>query len=378
MPTDGNYIPTTVPSAFRRMAEQMGTKTAFRHKDYGLWHDTSWYDYYRQARHLAQALMYFGLEKGDFVAIIGENAPEWVIADMGIQLAGGVSVGIYSTSSWEQVGYVLDHSESRFLFAENEEQVDKWLRLRESGSRIEKVAYWDDKGLLELDEPTLLSFEQLLELGREADERDPDRLDRRTVQVDPEDPAILVYTSGTTGPPKGAMLSHGNLTWMGHTVGLIDPGFTVRPDDEVMSFLPLCHIFERIFSVCTHISYGYTLNFVESPDTVPHNLREISPTIGYAVPRIWEKFHSRIIIQMDDAKPLKRLAFYTALKIGMKHAAYTIEDRQPPWWLALANRLAHYGVFHWVRRRLGMERMRFALSGAAPISPDVLRFFHAI
>ena len=368
----------TVPQLFEQTARQLGDKVALRHKKYGLWHDTTWGNYYKQARNVAYSLLRLGLKKGEFVAIIGDNAPEWVIIDMGVQMIGGVSVGIYTTSSWEQMQYIINHAECKFIFAENEEQVDKWLQMRKSTPQVEKVIYWDEKGLKELEDPGLIAYPEFLKLGAFPDTKEEKKLEEISASIQPDDLAILVYTSGTTGPPKGAMLSHRNLIWTGKMIQEADPGNLVKYNDQVMSFLPLCHIFERLFSVYVHLTVGYTVSFVESPDTVPQNLREISPTIGYAVPRIWEKYYSTIAIKMDDAKPIKRWVYRQALKIGKAHARYSIQHKKAPLPLRLANFMVQKGVFYFLRQRLGMERMRLAISGAAPISPDVLRFFHAI
>lgn len=369
---------STIPLLFQQTAARLGPKVALRHKKFGLWQDISWARYYQQARIAAQALLELGLQKGEHVAIIGNNCPEWVIIDMGIQMAGGVSVGIYTTSSWQQLQYIVNHAECRFLFAEDEEQVDKWLQMKANTPQLERVIYWEDKGLRELQHPQLMSYHDWMDLGEAAEASQPDRLDERIKAIQAHDIAYLIYTSGTTGPPKGAMLSQHNLIWTGQKITEVEPDVTVREKDEVMSFLPLCHIFERLFSVIVHLRMGYTVNFVESPDTVPQNLREISPTVGYAVPRIWEKYHSRIIIGMDDAPLLKRLAFRLALKAGLAHATRVLEGQAPGPGLRLLNFIAQKAVFYYLKKRLGMERMRMAISGAAPISPDVLRFFHAI
>ncbi len=365
----------TAPALFRKTAGRYGDRVAMRYKEYGLWHDISWNEYYRRAGRVGSALLSMGLEKGDCVSIIGDNCPEWAIIDMGVQCAGGVAVGVYATNAWPQVEYVIDHSESRFFFVENEEQLDKWLHFRDKVPELKKVIVWDLEGLRDFEDSMVMTFDELLEAGAQAAEETPERFEQSLSSVEPEDLAVLIYTSGTTGPPKGAMLTHANVTWMGRAITTDNPMYDT---DEVLSFLPLCHIFERIFTVFAHISYGYVVNFIESPDTVTDNMIEVSPTVGYAVPRIWEKYLSAVMIRMSDATWFKRIVFGMALKIGKKRAGLRMGFQEVPRSVELAYRLAYLTVFRKLKERLGFDRMRIAYSGAAPISPDVLHFFQSI
>jgi long-chain acyl-CoA synthetase len=365
----------TAPRIFRETVRKFGDRTAMRKKEYGIWHDISWNDYYRLVKQAGSALISLGLQKGDCGSIIGDNCPEWVIADMGIQCAGGVAVGIYATNAWPQVEYVIQNSDSKFFFVENEEQLDKWLSFRDRAPLLKKVIVWDLEGLRHFKDPLVMTFEELLELGRQELEKNPDLIEKRMDEVQPEDTSMLIYTSGTTGPPKGAMLSHRNLTWMGTAITADNP---MHKGDEVMSFLPLCHVFEQLFSVLGHITHGYTVNFIESPDTVTDNMIEISPTVGYAVPRIWEKYYSAIVIKMSDATWFKRMIFFVALKIGQKRATLKMNFKKVPLYFEALYQLAYFSVFRKLKERLGFDRMRMAYSGAAPISPDILHFFQSI
>ena len=367
--------PETVPQVFKQVVRKYGDRVAMRKKEYGLWHDISWNEYCTLATYVGSALISMGLQKGHCVSIIGDNCPEWVIIDLGIQCAGGVAVGVYSTNAWPQVEYVIQDSESKFFFVENEEQLDKWLHFRDNVASLKKVIVWDLEGLRHFEDPMVMTYEDLLDLGRKIVEKDPKLFDDRMDEVTPEDLSVLVYTSGTTGPPKGAMLTHRNVTWMGRAVTKDNP---VYDTDEVISFLPLCHIFERLFSVFVHITHGYTVNFIESLDTVTDNMREISPTVGYAVPRIWEKYLSAVYIRMSDATWFKRLLFGIALKIGQKRATLRMDFKPVPYCLEVLYQLAYLTVFRKLKERLGFDRLRVAYSGAAPISPDVLHFFQSI
>jgi long-chain acyl-CoA synthetase len=365
----------TTPQVFQQTVNRFGPRVALRHKHLGLWRDISWDAYFAGVRQIACALMALGVGKGDRVAIIGDNGPEWVMADLGIQCAGGVSVGIYATSAAPQVEYVVQHSEAVCLFVENEEQLDKWLHFRERSPQLRRVVVWDLEGLRHFQDPLVTTFEDFLEEGRLAEAANPGGLMARMRQVDPGDLAVLIYTSGTTGPPKGAMLSHANVTWMARAVTRENP---IHDRDEVLSFLPLCHIFERLFSVFVHIAHGYVVNFVEKPDTVSDNMVEVSPTVGYAVPRIWEKYASAAQIRMTDATWFKRRAFTLALAVGRRRADRIMQSSPVPPGLALLYGLAHLTVFRKLKKRLGLDRMRIAYSGAAPIAPDILHFFQSI
>jgi long-chain acyl-CoA synthetase len=342
----------TAPEIFRSTVRKYGDRVAMRKKEYGLWHDISWNEYARLVKCVGSALIY-----------------------LATQCAAGVAVGVYATNAWPQVEYVIQNSESKFFFVENEEQLDKWLNFRDNVPLLKKVIVWDLKGLRHFKDPTVMTFDEILEFGKAAAERDPSLIEKRMDNVEPEDVAMLIYTSGTTGPPKGAMLTHRNMTWMGRAITTDNPMYDT---DEVISFLPLCHVFEQLFSVLGHITHGYTVNFIESPDTVADNMIEISPTVGYAVPRIWEKYHSTIYIKMSDATWFKRIVFYVALKIGQKRATLKMHSKGVQAHLETLYQLAYFAVFRKLKERLGFDRMRMAYSGAAPISPDVLHFFQSI
>jgi len=370
-----NHSNDTVPSRFLKAVDRWGERVALRKKEYGLWHDISWNEYYRNVRHVACALMAMGLQKGDRAAIIGDNCPEWVYADLGIQCCGAAATGVYATSAWPQVQYVVTNSDAKFFFVENEEQLDKWLHFRADAPALKKVIVWDTEGLRRFKDPLVMSFDELLEMGRRVAAENPGMLEERIRQIEPEDLSVLIYTSGTTGPPKGAMLTHRNCVWMGAAITTDNP---MSADDEIMSFLPLCHIFEQLFTVLGHITRGYIVNFIESPETVTQNMVEISPTVGHAVPRIWENYFSAIQIRMSDATWFKRRVYNTALAIGKKKADLSMNFQPVPRHLRILYRLAYLAVFRKLKERLGFDRMRVAYSGAAPIAPDILHFFQSI
>ncbi|MCG6909477.1 MAG: AMP-binding protein [Deltaproteobacteria bacterium] len=372
MTDSDNY---SVPAKFKEAVARWGDRVAMRKKEFGLWHDITWNDYDHRVSCVAYGLMALGLAKGDCASIIGDNCPEWVYADLGIQCCGAATVGVYATNAWQQVAYVVSNSNSRVLFVENEEQLDKWLHFKDEATTLEKVVVWDTEGLRGFEDPKVMTFDDLLELGEKEMQAHPGRLDKRIREIGPEDLSVLIYTSGTTGPPKGAMLTHKNCVWMGTAITSNNPMFD---NDEIMSFLPLCHIFEQLFTVLAHMDVGHIVNFIESLETVTDNMVEISPTVGHAVPRIWEKYYSAIMIRMADATWFKRQVFNYALNVGKKRASLIMDFKPVPAMLALQYKLAHFVVFRKLKERLGFDRFRVAYSGAAPIAPEILHFFHSI
>ena len=370
-----NNLNQTVPGAFLEAVNKWGDRVAIRKKEFGLWHDISWNDYHQNVNHIACALMSLGLEKGDCAAVIGDNCPEWVYADLGIQCCGAATAGVYATNAWQQVEYVVANSDAKFFFVENEEQLDKWLHFRDKVPALKKVIVWDTEGLRQFNDPMVMSFGDLLTLGQKAAEEHPQMFQNRITQIDPEDMSVLIYTSGTTGPPKGAVLTHHNCVWMGSAIISNNP---LYGDDAIMSFLPLCHIFEQLFTILAHFQVGYVVNFIESPDTVVDNMVEISPTVGHAVPRIWEKYFSAIMIRMSDATWFKRLVFGAAMKIGKQRATLQMNFKPIPLVLNVLFEIAHVAVFRKLKERMGFDRIRIAYSGAAPIAPEILHFFQSI
>jgi long-chain acyl-CoA synthetase len=320
---------------------------------------------------VGNALLALGLQRGDTSAIIAENRPEWLFADVGAMLAGCVSAGVYTTDSPRQLEYIVNDCAARILFVENDEQLDKILAVREDCPTLVRIVVMDMDGLRDFSDPQVMSFDELLDLGARFRAENPGRLDREIAAAQPGDTAILIYTSGTTGPSKGAMLNHRNLMCAILT-GI--PGFEIHDGDEQLSFLPLCHIVERNFGVMLPMRNGAVVNFAENAEAVPENLRELQPTYFFGVPRIWEKFYSGVSIRMKEATGFGRLAYAAALGLGARVAAAKLEGRRPGAVDALLFWLADQLVLRNIKRSLGLDRARFCLSGAAPISPDLLRW----
>ena len=365
--------PQTLPQQFVQTAQRRGYATALRSKAFGLWHELSWLDYETQVRTVAAGLMSWGLSAGQSVAVLGENRPEWVIADLGIMMAGGVTAAIYATNAADGVKYVLEHSDSRFVIVENAEQLDKVLEVRKDLPLLERIVVMNPKGLQGFSDAAVVSWADFLEGGRVWLESplNAQMLELRLTKRQGSDPAIFIYTSGTTGRPKGAVLSHRNLLF---TAEAFCAANRVFESDEVLSFLPLSHITERILSVALAVRYGYTVNFVENSDTVFENLREVRPTLFFAVPRVWEKLMSVVEIRIAKADLIKKSAYRWAARQGRLRAQAQRDAQQP----SVAMHIAYLGVLRSLKQRLGLDRARLVVSGAAPISQGVLEFFHGM
>ena len=365
----------TLAKLFRERCNAYGAKIAHREKDYGIWLAYSWTDFYEHARLIGLGLLSLGLKRGEVVSILSEDNKEWIYTDLGVQSVGGISSGVYTTDSAKQLEYLVNDSDSRFLFLENDEQLDKFLSVKETMPGLTKAIVFDREGLHDFADDSVIFLDDLYRMGREFLKQHPDRFDEEIAKSSPKDTAILVYTSGTTGPPKGAMISHENII-----VSIIGSAITlpVTEEDEQVCFLPLCHILERLISVFIPIGLGSTVNFAESPETVFDNVREVSPHVFTAVPRVWEKVYSRISIMAGEATPLGRFAYRRAVACGMRRAEY-LEDGKP---VPLGTRIAHafwdFTVLRNLRQLIGFDRLRRGTTGAAPISPDLLKWYGAV
>lgn len=363
--------PASLPAALLRHAERRGKAVALRDKHRGIWRETTWARYAERAAAVGLALREIGVEPGDRVAIQAENRPEWVVADLAIQGIGAVTVGVYPTSPAAELEYLLEHSESVVMIAEDEEQLDKALEVRERLSALKRIVVMDPRGIKALDDPLVMTFEDLERTGAE---RDASEYAQSVAALDPQATAIIVYTSGTTGPPKAAMISHANLMAASHA---FSAAFDARPDDEVLSYLPLSHVAERLFSVVDAVGTGYVVNFGEGGESFAQDLRDVQPTVFLGVPRVWEKMLAGIEIRMQDASRIKRAMYRFWLERGESLGHKRMRGSLSP-----ADRLVaaagHAMLYRALREKVGLLRVRAGISGAAPIAPQVLEFFWAL
>ncbi|GAA6158025.1 AMP-dependent synthetase/ligase [Ruegeria sp. HU-ET01832] len=366
---------TTLCHLFQKRCADLGDRTAHREKDFGIWKSYSWADYWQHAKWIGLALRKLGLQRGEVVSILSEDRKEWAWFDMGIQCVGGIASGVYTTDSAKQLKYLVNDSDSRFLIVENEEQLDKFFEVEAELPSLLNVIILEDEGLHDLNHDRCMMVADLYEIGRQAEAEDPTRFDAEIALASPQDTALLVYTSGTTGTPKGAMLSHENI------LAAIEAGAHSLPTfetDEQLCFLPLCHILERDVSVYFPLAAKCVVNFAESPETVFANLQEVSPSTFTAVPRVWEKIYSQVKILTQEATPSGRAAFGMALKAGFARAEYLLAGKPVPAGVAAQFWLWDRLVLRNLRRMLGMDKLRRGGSGAAPISADLLKWYWAI
>ncbi len=365
---------TLVGLLFERVAVQPD-RVALREKEFGIWQRVRWSDYLGHVRRVAMGLRRLGFKAGDNVAILSENRREWLYAELGAIAAGGRAVGVYPTSPAPEIHYVVEHSQATFVVCEDQEQIDKALEVGDQLHLVKKLVVADMKGLRNYDDPRILSFSELERLGAEEDADNPGLFESLAAEAHPEDVAIIIYTSGTTGHPKGAMITHANILAM--TRAMVQ-ATGVNASDSVVSYLPLCHVAEQIFSVFLNLLLGVTVNFAESIRTIQADLREIAPTVFLGVPRIWEKLQSSILIGIKETPRWRQSLVGACFKSGYRIATKRLVAKPlslldtVSWWACYL--LAFRALQHFV----GLRKAWFTISAASSISPEVLRFFHAM
>ncbi len=366
-------LPKNLLSMYRKYGDE---KIAMRKKDLGIWIPYSWKDSFEQVRQLSLGLIDLGLKRGDKVCIIGDNDPEYFWAQLAIQSAGGVAVGIFTDSTPKEIEYVVNHSDSVMVFAKDQEQCDKLLEIQEEVPDVIKVIYWDEKGLWGYEGSWLASYENILEIGRQLGEKDPDLFHKSVEKGRGDELAVYCYTSGTTGLPKGAMITHSNL--------LSGAGSAQKADarldtDEYVSFLPPAWITENVLGLAVHLLSAMIVNFPESPDTVQPNIRETTPQAMLFSAGLWESMVGMVQVRIAETTKLNQLLYKIFMPVGYKVASLRYEQHEEITLLwKIAHRLGEFALYHPLRDKLGLTKVKSAYSSGAALNPQVIRFFRAI
>ncbi len=366
----------TIPKLFSRQCRKYGTgKVAMREKEFGIWRPFTWQDYYDNVKYLCLGMISLGLEPGDKVAMIGDNRPEGLWAEMAALCAGGVGVWLFQDCMMDEVKYIIDHSDAKFFMGETQEEVDKALAIKDECPKLKWIVWDDPKGMRNYHHDFLISFEKVQDLGRELAEKEPDLFEKRIDEGHGDDVCLLFYTSGTTALPKGALLSHWNMLTMGHNLMSVDPCYDT---DDFVSYLPFAWIGEQMMSISCGLQVGYTLNFPEEPETAQENIREIGPHVMFAPPRLYEGMTRKVQVKYIDSTWIKRKIYELATKVGYKIANMKFEKKPVTLSWKILGWVAHVVMQKKLKDHLGMSRLRHAYTGGAAMGPDHFRFFHAL
>ena len=366
----------TIPKLFHQQAKRYGKdRVAMREKEFGIWRPITWQDYLDNVKYIALGLIKLGLQEGDKVAMIGDNRPEGLMAEMAALCARGVGVWLFQDCLMDEVRYIIDHSDAKFVFGEGQEEVDKVLSIIKDCPKLKKIIWDDPKGLRQYDQDCLISLRDVQELGRELEKEKPQLFDELIHKGHGEEIALLFYTSGTTALPKGALLSHHNMLTMGKHLMEVDP---CKDSDDYVSYLPFAWIGEQMMSISCGLQMGYTLNFPEAPDTAQANIREIGPHVMFAPPRMYEQMTRTVQVKYLDATWLKRTFYRFATWVGYRVADLKFAKKPVPFYWQALHGLVYATVQKKLKDNLGMSRVRNAYTGGAAMGPDHFRFFHSL
>ena len=350
-------------------------KVALREKEFGIWQSVSWSEYLANVQDLALGLVALGYEPGDKLAILGDNRPEWLYSELAIQSLGGAAVGIFPDSHVDQVKYIIDHSDAVFLIVEDQEQTDKFLELKEACPKVRYVIVDDMKGMRYYDDPLLISLKKVQKMGRDLGQETPGLFEKCVAGLTEDTVALIAYTSGTTGLPKGAMLTHRNMVKMAASYDQIDPAY---PTDNHVSFLPLPWVGEQMTAVAWNLYRGFVVNFPEKIETVAENIREVGPEILFAPPRFWERICSDMQVRIQDAVWIKRFFYKLCMPIGYKAAEFRLANKKPSLPVYLLDRICYFLLFRSLKNYFGLGNLRNVYTGGAALGPEIFNLFQAL
>ncbi|MBA7601580.1 Long-chain-fatty-acid--CoA ligase FadD15 [subsurface metagenome] len=368
-------VPNTIPKLIRRNYEQWPRSAAMAMKNFGVWQRYSWQDYYDSVKYFSLGMISLGLEPGDVVCIIGDNEPEWFWAEFATQAAQGIVTGIFVDSIPSEVKYVAEQSGAKFAIVNDQEQTDKFLEIKEELPELKKVIYWDPKGLRNYDDPILIAFTEVIKLGREYEKAHQGIFEQNVERGKGSDTAFIYYTSGTTGLPKGAVLTHQALI---NTSQAFVDRYPLSKNDDLVSNFPAAWVGDSFFATIPHLLSGARLNFPEEPETIAEDTREVGPSFVIYGPRQWESLVRDIQIKMIDAHPLKRFAYRLFMPVGYKMADFHFANKKPSLFWRLLYGIAYFLLFRALKDRLGLNNIKFAVTGSSVLSLDTFRLIHAI
>jgi long-chain acyl-CoA synthetase len=366
----------TIPKLWLQAAKKYwDKKVAMREKEFGIWVPITWKEYYENVKRIALGMMSLGLATGDKVAMIGDNRPEALWTEMAAMCAGGVGVWLFQDSLIDEVQYIIDHSDTKLMVGEGQEEVDKYLMIKDRCPKVKKMIWDDPKGMRGYKDSSLISVKELMRIGEEIEKKESGLFEEVISKGKADDICLLFYTSGTTALPKGALLTHYNMLTMGQNLMRVDPYFET---DDFVSYLPFAWIGEQMMSISCGIQAGFTLNFPEEPETAQENIREIGPHVMFAPPRVYEQMVRNVQVKYLDATWSKRKVYELAMKIGYYVAELEFTKKPVPFYWKVLNYLAYLGVHKKLKDHLGLSRIRDTYTGGAAMGPDHFRFFHAI
>jgi long-chain acyl-CoA synthetase len=366
----------TIPKLFLSQCRKYGDKkVAMREKEFGIWIPFTWQDYLENVKYLSLGMVSLGLKRGDKVAMIGDNRPEGLWAEMAAMCAGAIGVWLFQDCMMDEVKYIIDHSDSKIFVGETQEEVDKGLSIKDECPKLDIIMWDDPKGMRNYHQDFLVSVKKVQELGRQLDKKKPDLFEKMINKGHGDDICLLFYTSGTTALPKGALLSHWNMLTMGRNLMAVDPCYDT---DDFVSYLPFAWIGEQMMSISCGLQMGYTINFPEAPDLAQENIREIGPHVMFAPPRMYEGMTRQVQVKYIDSTWIKRKAYEFGIKVGYKVAGLKFEKKPVPVGWKFLNWIASMTMQKKLKDHLGMSRLRHCYTGGAAMGPDHFKFFHAL
>ena len=366
----------TIPKLFLKQCRKYGkNKVAMREKEFGIWIPFTWQDYFDNVKHLSLGMVSLGLKRGDKVAMIGDNRPEGLWAEMAAMCAGGVGVWLFQDCMMDEVKYIIDHSDAKFFVGETQEETDKGLSIKDDCPKLQTIIWDDPKGMRNYHQGHLISIKKVQELGKELDKKEPDLFEKMINEGHGDDVCLLFYTSGTTALPKGALLTHWNMLTMGKNLMAVDPCYDT---DDFVSYLPFAWIGEQMMSISCGLQMGYTLNFPEEPETAQENIREVGPHVMFAPPRLYEGMTRQVQVKYIDSTWIKRKIYEFATKVGYKAAGLKFEKKPVPLQWKFLNWIASITMQKKLKDHLGLSRLRHCYTGGAAMGPDHFKFFHAL